>query len=215
MLELAYFSDVLCIWAYIGEKRVTEVQKQLGDKITINCHFLTNFAACDQKIHQAWSDRGGYEGFAQHVQKVASDFGLDIHEKTWSVTQPTSSMPIHIAIKAVQAEYHNDKAMQYAFALRAAFFKDGIDISQQDVYLGIAEDQGIDSKLIEAEFATGIGFSRLHQDIQLAQSFSINVSPSWVFNEGRQKLVGNVGYRVIEANIHELLNQDPNRPVWC
>jgi len=36
-----------------------------------------------------------------------------------------------------------------------------------------------------------------------------------VFNEGRQVLTGNVGYRVIEANVRELLHTLANQSSWC
>jgi hypothetical protein len=37
-----------------------------------------------------------------------------------------------------------------------------------------------------------------------------------ILNEGRQKLFGNVGYRIIEANIHELLREpNPDQASWC
>ena len=36
-----------------------------------------------------------------------------------------------------------------------------------------------------------------------------------LINEGRQKLYGNVGYRVIEANIEELLTDNTDRASWC
>jgi hypothetical protein len=34
-------------------------------------------------------------------------------------------------------------------------------------------------------------------------------------NEGRQRLNGNVGYRVLEANIRELLNHPAGEQSWC
>jgi hypothetical protein len=35
-------------------------------------------------------------------------------------------------------------------------------------------------------------------------------------NEGRQKLFGNVGYRIVEANIQELLREpNPDLASWC
>jgi hypothetical protein len=36
-----------------------------------------------------------------------------------------------------------------------------------------------------------------------------------LFNEGRQRLTGNVGYRIIEANIRELLEGAPGQLSWC
>ena len=45
---------------------------------------------------------------------------------------------------------------------------------------------------------------------------NIQGSPSFVLNEGRQKLYGNVGYRILEANIHELLRAQPaDQASWC
>ena len=46
--------------------------------------------------------------------------------------------------------------------------------------------------------------------------FKIEGSPTFVLNEGRQKLYGNVGYRVIEANIRELLRTPTAGEMsWC
>jgi len=36
-----------------------------------------------------------------------------------------------------------------------------------------------------------------------------------LFNEGRQVLTGNVGYRVIEANVRELLRVPVDQSSWC
>ena len=47
------------------------------------------------------------------------------------------------------------------------------------------------------------------------EEFNIDGSPTYILNEGRQKLYGNVGYRVIEANIQELLADPGERASWC
>lgn len=44
----------------------------------------------------------------------------------------------------------------------------------------------------------------------------IEGSPSFVMNEGRQKRYGNVGFRIIEVNIEELLlSPDREQASWC
>jgi len=44
----------------------------------------------------------------------------------------------------------------------------------------------------------------------------IEGSPSLVLNEGRQKLYGNVGFRLIDANIQELFRVVPDDDAsWC
>ena len=42
------------------------------------------------------------------------------------------------------------------------------------------------------------------------------MSPTFIMNEGRQKLFGNVGYRGLEANVGELLRSAPeDEASWC
>ena len=53
------------------------------------------------------------------------------------------------------------------------------------------------------------------RDYQLAQAHGIKGSPSWVLDGGRQILYGNVGYRVIEANVIELLETGEKQASWC
>ena len=59
-------------------------------------------------------------------------------------------------------------------------------------------------------------FARLAADYQDADKMRIEGSPTFVLNEGRQKLYGNVGFRVIEANIQELLRAPAgDQASWC
>jgi protein-disulfide isomerase len=53
-------------------------------------------------------------------------------------------------------------------------------------------------------------------DYQEAQALGVKGSPSLVLNEGRQTLYGNVGFRVIEASIAELLREpEAGAASWC
>lgn len=42
-------------------------------------------------------------------------------------------------------------------------------------------------------------------------------SPAYVFNDGRQLLYGNVGYRIIASNLRELMSAHrvEGEPSWC
>lgn len=53
------------------------------------------------------------------------------------------------------------------------------------------------------------------RDIELRDEFRVDGSPTYILNEGRQKLYGNVGYRIIEANLHEILKQPKVEASWC
>jgi len=70
--------------------------------------------------------------------------------------------------------------------------------------------------LIEREIGSGRAMAALCSDLDAKERLKIEGSPTFVLNEGRQKLYGNLGYRVIEANIQELLRA-PDRTMasWC
>ena len=63
---------------------------------------------------------------------------------------------------------------------------------------------------------SGEAHAALHIDFEAKDRYHVPGSPTLVLNEGRQRLYGNVGYRVIEANVHELL-RDPRsgEASWC
>lgn len=75
---------------------------------------------------------------------------------------------------------------------------------------------GVDLSDIQQCIHDGTAFARLAADYQDADKLRIEGSPTFVLNEGRQKLYGNVGFRMIEANIAELLRDHTDTEAsWC
>ena len=61
----------------------------------------------------------------------------------------------------------------------------------------------------------GRAFAALAADYEAATRDQVKGSPTFVLNHGRQRLYGNVGYRIIEANIEELLRDRGEMASWC
>ena len=55
----------------------------------------------------------------------------------------------------------------------------------------------------------------LSDDQRRAAELGVRGSPTWVLNSGRQILYGNVGYRILNANIEELLKNPAVEASWC
>jgi len=55
----------------------------------------------------------------------------------------------------------------------------------------------------------------LLRDQALKEQYQIVGSPTYVLNDGRQKLFGNVGYRILDANVRELLERPETGASWC
>jgi predicted DsbA family dithiol-disulfide isomerase len=69
--------------------------------------------------------------------------------------------------------------------------------------------------LIQAQIDSGEAYALLSKDFDLVKEHTVTVSPTLIFNEGRQRLNGNVGYRDLEANIRELFNHPAGEQSWC
>lgn len=221
-VHITSYSDLLCIWAYIAQARVDEIHAVFGDEVAISHRRITLFGDTVAKFAEGWRDRGGFDGYAAHVGSVAARFPhIVLHPDTWTVVRPRSSLSPHLYLSAV-AEWENlaegtgRMASDFAWALRLAFFAEARDIGQRAVQTDVARALGIDIAAVATLLETGAAHARLAADHAAADKAKIEGSPTFVLNDGRQKLYGNVGFRVIEANIRQLLREpDPDQASWC
>ena len=221
-VTIHHFSDVLCVWAYVAQVRVDELCRELGDKVELSYHFRPVFGDTARKLGKSWEARGGLAGYAAHVRGVATRFDhVTVGDAAWAEVAPRSSMAAHVFLSAVKlATTERARFEAVAWATREAFFAKGRDIGRRDVLLEVARGEGVDAAEIARLVDDGSAYAELNEDTRLADQYAVTVSPTLVFNEGRQRLVGNVGYRIIEANVHELLEAqnragDETQASWC
>lgn len=225
-ITIEHFTDVLCIWAYGGQVRVDQLCKDFGDKILVVHRFLPLFAATEERIGKGWHDRGGYVGFNRHVQEIAASMPhVQVHPRLWGQNVPASSTPAHLFLKAVQlleASAGNESTIargafeRAVWRVRQAFFEEAENIASRAVLEAIAESLDLPIDAIRRLLDNGHAHAAFHADIEAKERFQVPGSPTLVLQEGRQRLYGNVGYRVIEANVRELL-RDPRygEATWC
>ena len=215
-LTLTYYSDILCIWAYISQARVDEVSLKFADKVHIDYRFCSVFGDTEHKIGIGWADRGGYAGFGNHVYEAAAEFDhIQLHPEIWQHCRPRSSTPAHLLMKAVQ-RVDKPKCRAVLHALRTAFFEQGLDIGNAAVLKDSLKITGVSDKYVQEVMDSGMAHADLEADRRDQQQFLVQGSPTIILNDGRQKLYGNVGYRVIEANINELLgSKSTGAASWC
>lgn len=221
-IPIVYFSDVLCIWAYVAELRLAAVREAFGDKVRLEQRFCSVFGDTARKIPTAWAEKGGYGGFNAHLRHAAEAFPeIAVHPDLWLGVRPASSMGAHLFIKAVQLDEAAGgcapgSADETLRALRRAFFEDARDISAWNVQCEVAAAAGVDPGRVEALVHDGRAFAALASDYQEADTLRVQGSPTLILNDGRQKLFGNVGFRIIEANIQELLRAPrADQASWC
>jgi predicted DsbA family dithiol-disulfide isomerase len=99
--------------------------------------------------------------------------------------------------------------------VRSAFFADARDISDRGVLLDVLAQAALPLAAIEAKLKSGEALAEACRDVELRDQHKIEGSPTYYLNQGRQKLYGNVGYRVVSANLRELIEQPGHQASWC
>lgn len=229
-IKLTYFSDLLCIWAYISQARVDELKSSFGARIELDYRFIPVFGAVEHHIDKGWKTRGGRAGYAAHVAATSRQFPhVEVHPRLWLDDVPSSSANVHLFLKAVQqlfaagvipAQGERDAAGRSVFEelmwrLRLAFFRDARNIARREVQFELAGELGLPVERIRASIDNGAAMAELCRDLDLCKELSVGGSPTYVLNEGRQKLYGNVGYKVIAANVQEILQRPESQASWC
>jgi predicted DsbA family dithiol-disulfide isomerase len=224
-VNVTYFSDILCIWAYVAQARVEAIKQAFGNQVQLNYRFCSVFGDTRTKIGLNWEGKGGFDGYSKHVKTIAARFRhVKVHPLIWAAAQPPSSASPHLFLAAVhewEIAAGADASQKPIFesvmwAFRRGFFELGFDIADWNIQCELARPFGVDIDAVERGIHNGAAFARLAADYQDAETMHIEGSPTFVLNEGRQKLFGNVGFRIVEANIREVL-REPNmdQASWC
>ena len=228
-IKLSYYSDVLCFWAYAAQIRLDELKQTFASKIEIEHHFISVFGNTEQRIGENWKERGGYAGFSEHLLESAQSFShLNVNPQIWKLNVPKTSATSHCFLKAVQlleenqqvssavdARYNKTLFEELLWRVRCAFFENAQDIGKIAVLNDIAEELELPLAAIETLLQDGTALAALMSDMEKKEGLRLEGSPSFILNDGRQKLYGNVGYKVIEANVTELLEHDGKQLSWC
>ncbi|MCK5640109.1 MAG: DsbA family protein [Gammaproteobacteria bacterium] len=229
-IRISYFSDVLCVWAYAAQIRLDELKKEFGDKVELHYHFIPVFGSAEHKLEQLWEKKGGMVAFNTHVRSVCESFPhLEINPEVWLSHMPKTSATSHLFLKAVQLlEKQGEISSQSQDAFdgrslfeetmwqtRLAFFRDNRQIDEREVLMDIAESLGLQLDNIQALMDNGAAMAEMCLDAERCKQHAVEGSPFYILNEGRQKLYGNVGYKIIAANVQEILSRPEDQASWC
>ncbi len=221
-IPITYFSDVLCVWAFIAQLRVDELKSAFGGQVSLEQRFCSVFGDTARKIATQWGGEGGYDAFNAHLMHAVEKFPeVTVNPDIWRTVRPASSTGPHLVLKALQVaeargELQRGTAEKAIWAMRSAFFRDARDVARWEVQRAVVAECDADVGAIEALIRDGSAFAALASDYQDANSMGIQGSPTFVLNDGRQKLYGDVGYKIIEANVQELIHDPhPDHASWC
>ncbi len=228
---IEYFSDVLCVWAYGAQARVDALKREFASEVVVNYRFIPLFAAAREKVLRAWGPENGFENFNRKLREIVSGWEhVRVHDDVWLTARPASSTPAQLFLKAIDL-LERDGALssppasdfggrsyfeEAVWRVRQGFFLHVRDVSCKPELSRIADSLDLPMARIEALIDNGDAHAALQLDHEAQDRYHVAGSPTFVLDDGRQHLYGNVGFRVIEANVRELL-RDPQfgEASWC
>src|SRR5512146_886468 len=154
-IRIVYFSDVLCVWAYVSLLRVDAIRRAHPTEVSFEHRFCSVFGDTARKIPAAWGGTEGYSAFNAHLRQNLEAFPeARLNPKVWIDVRPASSMGPHLFLKAVQLAERDGDYAQGAFeaasrAMRSAFFEQARDIATEAVQRDVARRVGIRPEAVE------------------------------------------------------------------
>jgi predicted DsbA family dithiol-disulfide isomerase len=210
-LSFTYWSDPLCVWAFVAQGKLDELLETFGDRVDVRHRVVPVFGSVPHRFREgSWAAKG-VEGRVAATRKVASMFGHDgVTGSVWRDDPPASSWAPALAIKAAFGLAEDggiDKGQACAFQrrLRRRFFIDDVNIARRPEQLLVAEQQGLPVAELERRLDDGTAMAALFEDHQAREAQMITGSPTYVFDGGRAKLYGNFDANVLHATVQQLL----------
>ena len=209
-IPLEYWSDPLCIWAFVAQDKLESLLAEHGDRLDVRYRILPVFGSVPHRFRAgSWSSQGP-EGRAKATRRVAHERGhTEVTGRGWLDDPPASSWASGAAAKAVlgmeaDGEAEPGAGAAYLLGLRRAFFVHDRNIARRSVQLELASEHGVDVHRLVARLDDGSALAALYEDHLERESLRLQGSPSFVFDGGRAQLYGNFDHAILDATVQSL-----------
>ena len=210
-IEFEYWSDPLCIWAFVAQPKLEHVLAAHGGAVRPSYHVVPVFGSIPARFRDGVWAKAGPEGRAETTRRIAAEHGRDdVDGGCWLTDCPTSSWAAGSALKAVfameaEGEIAADAAATFQLAMRSRFFVDNRNVARRDEQLALAEELSIPRAGIERRLDDGSALCALYEDHERRLELGLRGSPTYVFDGGRAMLYGNFSEAILTATVDELV----------
>lgn len=211
VLRFEYWSDPLCIWAYVAQSKLERVIEEWGPHLSIHYRIVPVFGSLPRRFASGSWSSGGPEGRRVATAEVARAQGCEgVTGELWTGDMPSSSWPAGAAAKAAflleeRSLAEPGSGAAYLRALRRRAFEANENICRRTVQLSVAEAIGVDPQRLDALLDDGLPYALLAEDDEDRRTAGVRGSPSYVFDGGRAVLYGNFPFEVLHATMEQLL----------
>lgn len=210
-LSFSYWSDPLCIWAFVAQDRLERVLAELGERLQVDYRVVVVFGSVPWRFHGGPWTASGPAGRRRATRAIAAQHGHpEVSGAFLEGDCPATSWAPAAAIKAVCELERLGLAAEgsgarYLDALRRRLFVDNLNIARRSVQLELCEAHDLPRVEVERRLDDGSALARVWEDQAEKDRLRLQGSPTYVFDAGRAMLYGNVAYGVLHATLDELL----------
>lgn len=210
-LQFSYWSDPLCIWAFVAQKKLETILEEHGMNLDVDYRIVPIFGSFPWRFREGPWSSSGVDGRVEGTRRVAAEHGYpEVTGEVWRLDTPASSWSPSLAIKAVtrlEREEHlpRGSTASYQWLLRKKFFVDNQNVCHRHMQLLVAEELGFERAALEEVMDCGLALADLWEDHHEKERLRLQGSPTFVFDGGRAMLYGNFSLGVLQATIGELL----------
>ena len=210
-LHFQYWSDPLCIWAYVAQSKLDRILEEWGAHLAVDYRIVPVFGSFPRRFDTGSWSTGGLEGRRDATRRVAATHGCDeVTGELWVRDTPTSSWSCGAAAKAAflmeeRGEAEAGAGATYLRALRRRAFAENDNICRREIQLAVADSVGIASDRMNALLDGGLPLAALAEDDEDRKAAGVRGSPTYVFDGGRAVLYGNFPFEILHATAKELL----------
>ncbi|MDP9806387.1 putative DsbA family dithiol-disulfide isomerase [Trueperella bonasi] len=185
------WSDIACPWCWIGKQRLEQGIEQSGQQVAVEYHSYQLYPEAPSSAPASYIeslagiknlDEAEVRSMVESVGEVAREEGLTMD---WDRAQHVNTFEAHQFVYAAKA--HGSTAEEAAELGTAAFerlyrahFTEGLNISDTDTLLELAEEMGLDVEQVEDELESGEHANAVRGDIRDARSLGIQGVPFFV-----------------------------------
>jgi predicted DsbA family dithiol-disulfide isomerase len=210
-LTFSYWSDPLCIWAFVAQSKLDRILEAHGDRLEVAYRIVPVFGSVPQRFAQGPWAKEGVQGRVAATARIAREHGHpEVSGEIWLSDPPSSSWAAGAALKAVftleaKERLPQGTAAEYQWQMRRRFFVDNRNVARRHEQLALAEALSVPRAELEALLDDGSALSALWEDYADKETLRIQGSPTYVFEGGRAQLYGNFAFGILSATVDELL----------
>ncbi len=147
-IKIDVVSDVVCPWCYIGKRRLEKAIAQVADQVDVELEYHPFELNPDmpaegrnqkEYLVKKFGSEAKYLQITNHVTEVAAQEGLHFDFKKQNISPNTRN-----AHRLIWFAKKHGKQIEMKEALMKAYFEEGIDLTESENLISIADKVGLD-----------------------------------------------------------------------